>query len=172
MLAKAGYDPLPDYRPPIYSQPEASFDLTLLTGIRSMAYHHSRFRNHEWARRQQNAPELRIHPKTAARLGVNDGDWVKVETPHGAGGVYLKAWVTDEVPQDVVATGMGWWYPEIAGADHGALKFNVEAAIPYGPPWDRISGSAEAKNCSCRLTRADCAEIPHQLLNVTTRGQE
>ncbi|TAK80555.1 MAG: hypothetical protein EPO20_27555 [Betaproteobacteria bacterium] len=165
-LNEAGYDPLPDYISAVYAEPEGSFDLTLLTGIRSMAYHHSRFRNHRWARKRQNEPELRIHPKTAERFGIGEDEWVKVETPRGAGAAYLKAWITDEVPEKIVATGMGWWYPEIAGADRGALKLNVETAIPYGPPWDRISGSAEARNCACRISRADLGQIPQQLLNV------
>lgn len=166
-LRNAGYDPLPDYIPPAYAEPEGEFELTLLTGIRSMAFHHSRFRNHDWARKKQNYPELRIHPETARRFGILDDEWVRVKTPRGAGAAYLKAWITDEVPPGIVATGMGWWYPELAGADHGALKFNVEAAIPYGPPWDRISGSAEARNCACKISRARLEEIPQQIIDRT-----
>ena len=158
-LQDSGYDPMPDYRAPGYAQPDAEFDLVLLTGIRSMAYHHSRFRNHAWARKIQDAPELRIHPRTAERLGVGDDNWVWLRTRGGAGRTLLKAWVTEDVPPDVVATGMGWWYPEVPGADHGALTFNVDAAISYGPPWDPISGSAEARNCACKISRADPAEL-------------
>jgi len=68
--------------------------------------------------------------------------------------VRARARLGDEVPPDVVTTQMGWWYPEAAGFDHGALTVNVDAAIPYGPPWDPISGSAEARNVACRLARA------------------
>lgn len=158
-LEDGGYDALPDYSAPNYSEPNPQFGLTLLTGIRSMAYHHSRFRNHRWARKLQNAPELRIHPQTAKRFGIQREDWLWVETPKGAGRALLKAWLTDEVPEDVVATGMGWWFPEIPGADHGALTFNVDSAIPYGPPWDPIAGSAEARNVACRIVRAEPAGI-------------
>jgi anaerobic selenocysteine-containing dehydrogenase len=169
-LSEAGYDPLPDYISAVYPESDSSFSLTLLTGIRTMAYHHSRFRNHRWARKRQNEPELRVHPKTAERFGIREDDWVKVETPRGSGAAYLKAWITDEVPEDIVATGMGWWYPEIKGADRGALKLNVEAAIPYGPPWDLICGSAEARNCACRISRADLAQIPEELMTVRERA--
>jgi len=159
-LQAAGYAPTPDYRPAPYAAPPAGFDLTLLTGIRTMALHHSRFRNHDWARRLHSAPELRIHPVTAARNNIADGDWVWVEVPGGAGRACLKAELTEDLVLDVVATGMGWWFPELAGPDFGALTFNVEAAIPYGPHYDPISGSAEARNCACRIRRADPAEIP------------
>ena len=158
-LEEGGYDALPDYRAPGYAQPDAEFDLVLLTGIRSMAYHHSRFRNHGWARKVQDAPELRIHPRTAARLDVGDDEWVWMRARGGVGRTLLKAWVTEDVPPDVVATGMGWWYPEVPGPDHGALTFNVDAAISYGPPWDPVSGSPEARNASCNISRADPAEL-------------
>jgi thiosulfate reductase / polysulfide reductase chain A len=110
-LTEAGHDPLPDYHPPTYAMPEAGFDLILITGIRSMAFHHSRFRNHEWARKIQSAPELRIHPKTAEQSQIRNDDWVWVETPHGAGDTLLKAKLTDEVPMNVVATGYGLVVP-------------------------------------------------------------
>ena len=168
-LRDAGHDPLPDFHAPSYHQRDDSFDLTILTGIRSMAYHHSRFRNHAWARKAQESPELRIHPDTAARHGIVNDDWVWVETRNGGSGVYLQAWLTEEMPADVVGTGMGWWFPEIPGADHGALKFNVEAAIAYGPPWDPITGSAEARNSACRIKRVDPEEAaPLQRLKVET----
>ncbi len=158
-LAALGHDPVPDHAAPSYAAPSPEFPLTLLTGIRSMTFHHSRFRNHRWARKAQNAPELRIHPQTAARLGIAEGDWVWIETPNGMERALLEAWLTAEVPPDIVATGMGWWYPEAPGPDRGALTYNVDAAVAYGPPWDPIAGSAEARNCACRVSRADRSEI-------------
>lgn len=158
-LEKIGQDPLPEHVPPGYSQPPVGYDLVLLTGIRSMAYHHSRFRNHAWARKIQDAPELRINPRAAERRNIRQDDWVWVSTPGAPGRALLKAWITEDVAEDVVATGMGWWYPEIKGADHGALTFNIDVAIPYGPPWDPISGSAEARNTACRIARAEPGEI-------------
>ena len=159
-LTGIGQDPLPDYKAPIYSQAEGEFNLVLLTGIRSMTYHHSRYRNHDWARKVQDSPELRINPRDAERLNVEEGDWVWVQTREGGGRTLLKAWVSDEMPEKVVGTGMGWWFPEMAGADRGALTFNIDAAIPYGPPWDPISGSAEARNTRCKVVRALPGEIP------------
>jgi hypothetical protein len=63
------------------------------------------------------------------------------------------------MPPDVVGTGMGWWYPGMTGADRGALTFNIDTALSYGPPWDPISGAPEARNSACRITRADPAEV-------------
>jgi len=107
----------------------------------------------------QDAPELRINPRTAERLNVGEGDWVWVRTREDGDRTLLKAWVSEEMPEDVVATGMGWWFPEMAGSDRGALTFNIDAAIPYGPPWDPISGSPEARNTACKVVRAKPGEI-------------
>ena len=62
-MRDAGYDPLPDFKTPSYAKVDPEFDLILMTGIRTMALHHSRFRNHAWSRRLANAPELRLHPR-------------------------------------------------------------------------------------------------------------
>jgi len=171
LLEEAGYDPLPDHVPPGYSRPDPDYPLTLLTGIRTMAYHHSRFRNHAWARQIQADPELRVHPETARGHGIGEGEWVWIETPGGKGRVRLRARLTDEVPPEVVATGMGWWYPERPGFDRGALAVNVDAAIPYGPPWDPISGSAEARNVACRIRRAEAEEHLEPAEAVSGRGE-
>lgn len=169
-LVDAGYDGLPDYRQPDYATKKDGYGLILVTGIRTMALHHSRFRNHAWSRKIQNVPELRLHPATAERHGIGANDWIWVETPRGASRVYLKAKMTEELPENIVATGMGWWFPEVTAPDRGALTFNVEAAIPYGPHWDPISGSSESRNVACRIGRADPGDIPHldEIANALT----
>ncbi len=87
-----------------------------------------------------NAPELRIHPDTARRHGIAARDWVWIETPNEIGKARLEARLTDEVPPDIVATGMGWYFPEIPAPNYGALTFNVDAAIPYGHRGIRLRG--------------------------------
>jgi anaerobic selenocysteine-containing dehydrogenase len=166
-LSAIGQDPLPDYHPPVYAKPDAEYDLTLLTGIRSMAYHHSRFRNHGWARKVQDAPELRINPRTAQRLGIAEDDWAWVETQDRKGRVLMQAWLTEEVSEDIVATGMGWWFPEMSGSDRGSLMYNIDAAVAYGPPWDPICGAPEARNTACRVTRAAPEEVPPRAASST-----
>lgn len=157
-LQSVGVPAVPDYKVPPYAAPPEEFDLTLLTGIRTMAYQNSRFREHAWARRMQDAPELRMHPETAARRSISRDDWVWVQTAPDMPRCLLKAHLTEEMPLDTVGTGMGWWYPEITRTDHGAATFNIGVAVKYGPHYDPVSGSAEARNTACRVLRADPAE--------------
>jgi hypothetical protein len=49
---------------------------------------------------------------------------------------------------------MGWWRPEGALPDRGALDVNVNAAMSYDGPWDPVSGSADTRGMRCRLSPA------------------
>ena len=158
-MAAVGLDPLPDHVPPLYdrsgeqpgNRPAAAFPLVLQTGQREKTYHHSRFREQGWARKVSPEPTLCLHPATAARLGVADGDWVAVETEAGAGPCRLRAEITDRTAPDVVTTGIGWWRPEAAGPTYDALDINVNAALSYHGPTDPATGSVDTRSLPCRL---------------------
>lgn len=160
-LEHLGLDPLPDLvATPVSDTQQDAYPLVLLTGDREKAYHHSRFREQEWARRISPDPELRVHPETAAKYGVATGDWVTVETAGGPGACRLRVDVTDATPPDVVSTGMGWWFPDAAGPDRGAFDVNVNAAMSYDGPWDPVSGSADTRGLRCRIGRAPAPLAP------------
>lgn len=155
-MAEAGLDPLPGWTPPASAAARtAAFPLVLQTGLRERAYHHSRFRDQDWARRISAHPSARVHPETATGLGVAAGDWIAVETPAGSGAVRLRVTVTEDTQPGVVATGMGWWLPEAAGPEFGALEVNVNAALSYRGPTDPASGSPDSRGIPCRARRID-----------------
>jgi anaerobic selenocysteine-containing dehydrogenase len=153
-LAALGLDPLPDWVPTgAVAQADPAYPFTLQTGLRERTYHHSRFRDHAWARKSSPDPLLRIHPDTARRLGIADGDWVQVETAGHPGRCRLRAKLTDATAPDTVATGMGWWRPDAAGPDYGALEVNINAAMTYAGPYDPASGSADTRGLRCKVMR-------------------
>lgn len=154
-MMEAGLDPLPDYVPTgACGENDPAYPFTLQTGLREKTYHHSRFREQAWARKVSPDPLLKLHPDTALILGLSDGDWVKVETPRGGGACRLKASVTEATAPGVVVTGMGWWLPEAAGPEFGALDVNINSALSYAGPYDPASGSADTRGVPCRITRA------------------
>ena len=154
-MMEAGLDPLPDYVPTgACGENDPAYPFTLQTGLREKTYHHSRFREQAWARKVSPDPLLKLHPDTALILGLSDGDWVKVETPRGVGACRLKASVTEATAPGVVVTGMGWWLPEAAGPEFGALDVNINSALSYAGPYDPASGSADTRGVPCRITRA------------------
>ncbi len=154
-MAEVGLDPLPDYVPPLYKRPvdrpATDFPLVLQTGQREKTYHHSRFREQAWARKVSPEPTLCIHPRTAMRLGVDEGDWVAVETEASAGPCRLRVKITDRTTPEVVTTGIGWWRPEGTGPAFDALDINVNAALTYRGPMDAATGSVDTRYLPCRV---------------------
>jgi anaerobic selenocysteine-containing dehydrogenase len=155
-LEALSLDPLPDFIPPQArsAPPEIrdSFPLLLLTGDREKTYHHSRFREQDWAQKVSPDPRLLIHPETAREFAFHDGAWVRLETERLPGSCLLKLKVTDGTPPGVVSTGMGWWKPGTDDSFHGDQSININAAMSYDGPWDPMSGSPDTRGLRCRLT--------------------
>lgn len=150
-LEQIGQDPLPAPAP--VATATAGLPLRLMTGIRTMAYHHSRFREQPWARRAQSDPELTVHPTTAAARGLGEGDWAELMTDRGADPARFRIHVAAEAGPEIVLTGMGWWYPERSGRT-AQLVGNVNNRTSYGPPWDPILGCPDLRGIPCDLRKA------------------
>jgi thiosulfate reductase/polysulfide reductase chain A len=157
VMESVGLDPLPAYDQPsrerLAPDEAASYPLILVTGDREKSYHHSRFRDQEWARKVSPDPRLTMHPDTARALGLDDGAWVRLEVARGKGACRLRIKLTDATPVGVVNTGMGWWLPSDPSPEHGALDVNINAALTYDGPWDPVSGSSDVRGLRCRVER-------------------
>jgi anaerobic selenocysteine-containing dehydrogenase len=110
-LEKMGYDPLPTYHEPLespISTPELARDypLVLTTGAREMEYWHSQHRNLSRLRRRNTEPMADIHPDTAGKYGIGDGNMMTVETKRGS--IEIKARVTEDIMPDVISVPHGW----------------------------------------------------------------
>ena len=81
--------------------PDQSFPFTLTTG-RILQHYHTGSLTHRVGGLETLAPEERVevNPDDAARLGLNDGDWVRVSSRRGA--VESRARVTDRVGHGLV----------------------------------------------------------------------
>jgi thiosulfate reductase/polysulfide reductase chain A len=56
---------------------------------REKTYHHSRFRDQAWGKKVSPDPLVQLHPRTAARHSVDEGQWVLAELAGGAGSCRL-----------------------------------------------------------------------------------
>ena len=81
--------------------PDAAFPFTLTTG-RILQHYHTGAMTRRVPGLEQLAPEERVelHPDDAVKMGVDDGDWLKVSSRRGE--VQARAWVTDRVGHGVV----------------------------------------------------------------------
>ncbi|MBI1953207.1 MAG: molybdopterin-dependent oxidoreductase [Candidatus Omnitrophica bacterium] len=97
-------NPLPVYEPREW-QPNAEYPLFLINW-KEASQTHSRTQNNAFLAELKATDGLRINAKTAAKLGIRDGDWVWVESPHGK--VRMKAQLTQGIHPEVVGTQHGW----------------------------------------------------------------
>lgn len=111
VLESFGMDPLPNYAE--YPEDE-SLPLILTTGRRQKGYFISENRQIPALRALAPFPKTLLHPKTAEKLGIAEGDWIWIETEKGR--ITQKAELKEGGAEDIVSCQMGWWYPE-AGYD-------------------------------------------------------
>ncbi len=159
-LKDSGADPLPywkeDRETPV-SQPELAgeYPLVLTTGRRSMPYFISNGRQIKSLRRLHPFPRVSIHPDTAARFGIREGDWVWIESPRGR--ITQKAMLVPELDPRVVNCEMGWWYPEAPAPGYGWDESNVNVLTIGEPPCDPFSGAYPLRGLLCRISKnPDC----------------
>ena len=161
-LEGLGYDPLPQYHEPpesLFSRPDLKkeYPFILITGGRHLPYYHSEHRQVESMRKMHPEPIMQIHPDTAAGLGIQDGDWVWIESPRGR--IKQKCRTFEGIDPRVVHAQHGWWYPEEEGAEpslHGAWKSNCNVLTDDDPDiCNPISGGWPLRTLLCKLYKAD-----------------
>ena len=142
-LAENGYDPLPVYIEPSHSPlstPELAkkFPLILTTGARILQYTHTQLRNVPVLRQAAPEPIAEIHPETAGKYGIADGDMMTVETVKGQ--IAIKVNTTEDLAPGIVSIPHGW-----AEANANLLT-ELE-------PRDPVTGYTELKALLCRIKR-------------------
>ena len=142
-LAENGYDPIPHHveptRSPI-STPEIykKYPVILTTGARIPEYTHSQFR--QVARMRKTAPEplAELHPETAKKYGISDGDMMTVETVKGK--VDFRAKTTEALLQGVVSIPHGW----------AKANSNFLTELDRRDP---VTGYTEMKSLLCKIRK-------------------
>jgi anaerobic selenocysteine-containing dehydrogenase len=107
-----GFNPLPEWVEPPESPtatPEllAKYPLVFFDAHTSDVYNHAWLHNLPYLREIQPDPWVHIHPETAKSRGIENGDWVIVESPHGW--IKVKAVYFEGIRPDVVMGLHGWW---------------------------------------------------------------
>ena len=163
-FAQAGFAPLPEWEGSTYhsagpSSTDQHFPL-LLTFSRLIQFCGEQHRNVPRLRRQVPHPFVEIHPTTAAKLSIQDGEWVAVETETGK--VQLKAKVSVLVDPRVVSTQYGWWQ-----ACHELDLPSYDPLAPHGAnanvlisneTVDSVSSSVQHRAVACRVRRLEALE--------------
>ncbi len=145
-LESLGFDPYPAYVEPAespVSTPDLAreYPLIITTGGRVPVFRHAEFRNISILR--EIVPDLTIflHPETAARYGIEDRDWIVVESLRGA--VEGIADFTPGIDPRVVQVASHW-----PGKSNVNLIMDNEKCAP-------IVGSAQLRCQLCRIRKKE-----------------
>jgi len=157
-LERLGLDTLPIYKEPPespLSTPELleTYPLVGSTAPRSQAYFHSQYRQIPWLRHIHPEPRVTIHPQTAEKYGIADGDRVWIESPRGK--CKQRAHLSIGTDPRVVLGEYGWWFPEKPGPEHGMFESNLNLLVSGAPPFDVGCGSTPARGYLCRIYKAE-----------------
>ncbi len=82
----------------------------VLTSRKSRFYLHSSYRWIEKLRSHTPLPTTDIHPETAARYGILEGDEMTIKTKTGE--IRQYAHLTEKIHPKVIYCAFGWWFPE------------------------------------------------------------
>lgn len=155
-LEKWGVDPLPKYvelpESPV-STPELldEYPYILNAGLRTPTFFHSENRMQPWLREIRPDPIVEIHPRTAEKHGIREGDWVYIASPRGR--VRERAKLNPGIDPRVVVAEHGWWYPEIRDPGHGWDISNIDILLDNGHrTMDPIMGATNLRNCLCSIS--------------------
>jgi anaerobic selenocysteine-containing dehydrogenase len=153
LLKDWGYDPLPDY----HELPE--FELLdefplVFTSAKDPFYFHSAYRNIPSLRKWSPEPVVLIHPETAGRSGIVEGDWIKIETKRGT--IRQKTKLSSGIDPRVIVLSYGWWFPERNDLElSGWRESNLNILTSNDPPYDPAIGSTSLRAVPCRISKSE-----------------
>jgi anaerobic selenocysteine-containing dehydrogenase len=158
-LESFGQPPMPEHIEPLFtpvSNPSLNreYPLILITGSREKYYYLTKHREMKWARKLHPYPELEINTETAKKLGINNGDWVYIETPWASGQCMMKARCEDKMHPEVVHAPFGWYFPEKGPDNLDPHLFNINSVLSNDPPYEPIIGIPTLKPLLCKVRKA------------------
>ena len=143
-LAENGYDPIPKHVEPSkspVSTPELfkKYPIILTTGARVPEYTHTQLRGVPSLEKTAPEPLAEVHPETAAKYGLADGDMARVETTKGT--IEIRIGTTKAL------------HPNVFSIPHGWAKANANELTELTPR-DPVTGYTEMKALLCRISKA------------------
>jgi anaerobic selenocysteine-containing dehydrogenase len=140
-LEKWGYDPLPRYRESPespYSTPELykKYPYILITGMRSPGFFHTENRQIPWLRELHREPVVEIHPETAEKEGIREGD----------------AKLFAGIDPRVIGAQHAWWFPEQKDPAHGWDESNINILTDnVYDSCDPAMGATSVRTLLCKI---------------------
>ena len=137
---RSGYSPIPQFEDE--EADNTRYPLRLISA-KWIAYCHSQQRHLPSLRKRMPEPLVELNPQTAATRGIDENDWVVIETSEGT--IQARAKFNKSLAGDVVCSQYGWWQNS-----HGNYN-NIISDSDFDP----ISSSNTLRNFRCNITKAN-----------------
>ena len=169
VLAENGYHPLPVYTEPgegPLADPALAREYPLVFNSGARTVHDFRSQHHGVRGLSDRLPEpqVTLNREDAARLGIEEGARVWVETPRGRAPFWAR--LTDDMVQGCIDAAMGGGGPLGPAAWQ---ECNVNQLTDPGR-YDPISGFPVYKTLLCRVIKADPVSGAHSITSTPSRS--
>ena len=153
-LEELGYDPLPQYREPgesPLSTPELykEYPIVMTSGYRAPFYFLGQYRNIPWLRSFMEYPTCQIHPETAKKYGIKDGDWIWIESPRGR--IRQKCRVFPGILKGVLMATANCFYPEEPPETYHGIFISNPNVLTSNDHLDPMYGSPDLTCLLCKI---------------------
>ena len=150
------FEPNPDTKivnPELWEE----YPIECLTGRRIPVYFHSEHRQLPWCREVWPVPKMEINPEDAAELGIEQGDWCWIESPHGK--IRQTADVFPGVAKGTINCEHSWWYPELSAPEHG-WRLSAVNQLVNNDVMDPYCGSSVVRGYPVKVYKATPENSP------------
>lgn len=155
--ASHDYDPLPYYLEPFESPLPGSemakeFPLVMTNG-RLPYFHYGTLRNTPYTREIYPAPEVWINPADAEKYGIEDNEWVWVESQRGR--VRGIANITAGIGRGAVYMERYWAPENLNKETHGWKEMNVNVLARSRAPYNDVFGTYTLRGYLVKVYKAE-----------------
>ena len=113
-------------------------------------FFHTENRQLPWMRELHPDPVVEIHPDTAAKEGIRQGDWVIIESPRGK--VRQRAKLFAGMDPRIISAEHGWWFPENKDPGHGWDESNINILTDNAyESCDPAMGATSVRTLLCKI---------------------
>ena len=133
------------------------YPFLMTTGRRIPVYFHNEHRQLPWCRELWPAPRVEINPEDAERLGIEQGDWVWIESNKGK--IRQTADLFYGIKPGVINCEHQWWFPELDQSDRGFTLSGVNCLVD-GSLHDPICGSSNLRAYNVKVYKATPENSP------------
>jgi anaerobic selenocysteine-containing dehydrogenase len=172
-LKQLSYDPLPQFVEPgesPYSTPELfkEYPLVMSSGYRQPFYFLGQYRNIPWLRSFLEYPAAQIHPETAKKYAIEDGDWIWIESPRGR--IRQKARLFPGMLKGMVMATANCFYPEEPAKGFHGLFISNPNVLTSNDHLDPMYGSPDLTCLLCKIYKCEKKDLKEQVFKTQEYG--